>query len=179
MVAQRIMLLKNLLFNGKVLPQKILLKFFQHSKKAHFLIGRQSYYDQGGVIALAPNYGNRQGDTKLPEQYHELVLKAYLDQNKRSARSIYNHIIHQVALSKLEHEANFRELAEYKRELKTELSEYIILNFIKNQASKGLCSKARGEKLEREKVLSLAQEIAPTSSPTIFGYPMDMMPILS
>jgi len=114
----------------------------------------QSLHEQGGVIALAPNYGNRQGDTKLPEQYHELVLKAYLDQNKRFARSIYTHIIHQVALSKLGHEADFRELAEYKRELKTELSEYIVLNFIKNQASKGLCSKARGEKLEREKALS-------------------------
>jgi len=113
----------------------------------------QSLYNKNGIIALAPNYGNRKGDSSLPQEYHQLVLKAYLDQNKRSARSIYNHIIHQIALSKLNCD-DFSKLAQIKRELKKELSEFIINNFIRNQVSSGLASKARGEKLEREKILS-------------------------
>ena len=99
-------------------------------------------YENGGLIALAPAYGKRQGITKLPNKYHDLVLKAYLDQNQRSIRSIYNHIIHQIALQQLGENADFKELAETKRELKKEISVRVFELFIKNNTTKGLRSKA-------------------------------------
>ena len=114
-------------------------------------------YENGGLIALAPAYGKRQGITKLPNKYHDLVLKAYLDQNQRSIRSIYNHIIHQIALQQLGENADFKELAETKRELKKEISVRVFELFIKNNTTKGLRSKARGQKLEREKITAFIQ----------------------
>lgn len=108
---------------------------------------------KGGIVALAPAYGNRQGITKLPEQYHNIVLKAYLDQNQRSARSIHGHIIHQVALTELGADIDFSKLAERKRELSSILSEYVLRNFIKNQTTKGMLSLARGQKAEQDRIL--------------------------
>lgn len=108
---------------------------------------------KGGVVALAPAYGNRQGITKLPEQYHDLVLKAYLNQNQISAKSIQGHIIHQVALAELGADIDFIKLAERKRELSSILSEYVVRNFIKNQTTKGLRSLARGHKAEQDRIL--------------------------
>ena len=108
---------------------------------------------KGGIVALAPAYGNRQGITKLPEQYHDLVLKAYLDQNQRSARSIHGHIIHQVALSELGADIDFIKLSERKRELSKVLTEYVVRNFIKNQTTKGMRSLARGQKAEQDRIL--------------------------
>ncbi|MGL4562013.1 MAG: hypothetical protein ACRCV0_06990 [Brevinema sp.] len=83
---------------------------------------KRSYYmwesalSKGGIVALAPEYGKRQGVTKLPTQFHDIVLKAYLSQNQRSARSIHGHIIHQVALKELgEDSSNLKEFADKKK----------------------------------------------------------------
>ncbi|MGL4393617.1 MAG: Mu transposase C-terminal domain-containing protein [Brevinema sp.] len=114
----------------------------------------QSLLSKGGIVALAPEYGKRQGITKLPKQYHNLVLTAYLDQNQRSARSIHGHIIHQVALTELGDEAwDLKALANKKRELSNILTEFVVQNFIKNQTSKGLLSATRGQRSEQDRIL--------------------------
>ncbi|MGL4388288.1 MAG: transposase domain-containing protein [Brevinema sp.] len=121
---------------------------------------KRSYYmwesalSKGGIIALAPEYGKRKGITKLPPQFHDIVLKAYLSQNQRSARSIHGHIIHQAALEELGEDAwDLKALAYKKRELSNVLTEFVINNFIKNQTSTGLRSAARGQRSEQDRIL--------------------------
>lgn len=117
------------------------------------LLRWQSEFAKGGLPALAPNFGKRKGITKLPEKYRNIVLQAYLDPNRRSARSIYTHIIHRVALDELGGKEDKALLIEIKNRLKKELSEYVVLNFIRQNTTKGMLAKARGSRAEREKVL--------------------------
>lgn len=102
---------------------------------------------------LVPRHGlHRKGLTKLPKRFHKLVLAAYMDQNQRSARAVYSHIIHKLALESLPETASPGMLAARKKELQSELSPFVVLNFIKQNTAKGLRSLARGMKNEREKV---------------------------
>ncbi|SFB88133.1 Mu transposase, C-terminal [Brevinema andersonii] len=108
-------------------------------------------YAKGGLTALSTGHGvHRKGATKLPKSYQNLVLKAYMDQNQRSVRSIYSHIIHKAALEMVGSHENG--LSETKNKLKKELTLRIVTYFIKQQTSAGLLLKARGNKGEREKV---------------------------
>lgn len=140
--------------NWKTIASQHTLEILPEFKKRTFYNWEKAL-DKGGVTALAPEYGNRRGVTKLPEKYHNLVLQAYLSQNKRSARSIHGHIIHQVALQELgDNASDLRTLADKKRELSRILTDFVIRNFIKNQTTKGMISAARGQKREQDRILS-------------------------
>ncbi|MGL4676476.1 MAG: transposase domain-containing protein [Brevinema sp.] len=106
---------------------------------------------KGGIISLAPNYGKRKGITKVPEQFQELILDAYLNQNQRTARGIHKHLIHQMAITQLGASAEEIQLAQYKRLLMKEFPYKVVLRFIENHTSKGLRDKARGNRSQREK----------------------------
>lgn len=112
----------------------------------------QTLYKEGGLTALAPNYGKRRGTTSLPEEYRPFVMAAYLNQNERSARSIYNHIIHTLALQKTQGQGDDLKLTAVKKELYGMFGYRAVIRYIQNNATSGLLKKARGVKTQREKV---------------------------
>ncbi len=107
---------------------------------------------KGGMTGLVSAYGNRKGSTKLPVQYHNIVLKAYLDNNQRSIGSIYGYIINKIAAEELGEDINSLALSDKKEELKKLFTERVLRTFIKNNTTKGLCMLARGHKAEIDKM---------------------------
>lgn len=131
------------------------LELFKHYHDTSLLTKTEALQRFTGEwpAALVPGFGKRKGITKLPEKYHNIVLQAYMDPNKRSARSIYTHIIHRAALDELGGKEGKALLIAIKNRLKKELSEYVVLNFIRQNTAKGMLAQARGSRAERETVL--------------------------